>query len=281
MPIYVMNGKEKRRTAKSSAKEKKKMSSRTQNKKRKGGGKKRSRSGKSVKRRRPRSAIATVSRAPTKRRRSGGYRKKRGHRRSSNPSLGGLMSGVGPIVADIKGAIPRLIGKLAAVAAVKRFGGASGAIMGPLVTTPTRGESWTLQQYAIALGVGLFAPKIFGRFVNGAEFRRGVVDLIVEKVVWSELIARSPTAMQWLGAADGDVQFDPSTGQMWVQQGGQYVAMQGYGDTLVPQTQYGELVPANQYGHLLPPNVDALTARGQWDNSGFVNRFDAAYAAQR
>jgi hypothetical protein len=193
--------------------------------------------------------------------------------------MGGLLSGIGPIVADIKSAVPRIAGKLAAIALVKRFGGPSGAIMGPTVTTPSRGESWTLQQYAIAIATGLFAPKIVGKFVNGSEFRKGIVDLIVEKVLWSEVIARSPTAMQWLGA-EGDVQYDPSTGQMYVQQGGQYVAMQGYGD-LVPQTQYGGLVPATQYGHLLPPNVDDLTARAQWDNSGFVNRFDAAYAAQR
>lgn len=161
------------------------------------------------------------SKAPAKRRKNPAPKKTK-KRRRKNPS----MAGFGGIAVEIKNALPRLIGKVVCAWAVKQFGGISGER-----TSSMLGDSWNGRGYMIAAGVAIVAPPLLKRIVGGgAQFRQGVVDLIIEKAVWTEGFARS----QWMQGAFGNygqVAYDPNTGQSYVDQGNdQWGAMQGLVD---------------------------------------------------
>lgn len=126
---------------------------------------------------------------------------------------------------EIKGAFPRLVGKLAVAAAVNaaaKYLPGSTSMGGP---SSLAGEPWGWQQYAAAAVTAIFAPKLLGKFVNATEFRRGAIDLIMTKLVWTNVISRVPMAQQWFGAI-GDQVYD-SDGQGWIEDNGQMHALQG------------------------------------------------------
>ena len=164
---------------------------------------------------------------------------------------------------------------------VRRWSDNAGGMFGQSFTSPTAGEGWSLPQYAIAAATAWFGPKLLGRFVSGAEFRRGVVDLMVEKFVWTEVIARNQWAVGQFGA--GDVGYNQNTGQSYVQQGNRWNAMQG----LVQQTPLDGLVEQTpldgqnldyQYGHLLPTGTSVGVQRaGKWSGSGWASPYHAAF----
>jgi hypothetical protein len=179
--------------------------------------------------------------------------------------------------------LPSLAGKLFVSAVVKRFGAQGGSLFGPPQSSPTVGGSWTMGQYLAGLLAANLGAKVFGRFLNAAEFRRGGMDLIMTKLVYTEGLARSPGLQAILGnVPDGQIRVD-ADGQTYLQQGGRWVAMQGL-TTASPLD--GTLVeaapldgpPGYGYGHLLPSSTDAATAEaGKWTGSGFVNNYNAAY----
>lgn len=219
--------------------------------------------------------------APRKRRRSNPAPKKKKRRRRKNPDGVGML-GLGGLIGEAKKALPRLAGKLAVAWAVRRWGGTGSVWGGGVVTSPTAGESWTWKQYGIALLVAQFGPKVFGKFVDASGFRQGAMDLIVTKAVWTEGIARSPWAQQQFGT--GDVMADPGNGQLYWDQGGRQVAMQG----LVQASSLDALVEASpldgpndySYGHLMPTGTSAQEqATGLYQGSGYVDPYHAAYAA--
>jgi hypothetical protein len=144
----------------------------------------------------------------------------------------------GGLMGQIKAAMPRMVGQMAVSAAAKfaeQYGGKS---QGGSFSI-TYGEPWSWQQYAAAIGVAMFAPKVIGKFVNPQAFTAGAVDLILGKALYTEAISRVPAAQKFLGeAGDYAVQYDQD-GQGYVNIDGNYQAMQG----LVEATALGELVP--------------------------------------
>lgn len=182
---------------------------------------------------------------------------------------------------EMRTGLGRLIGKLATAWAVRRWSQQPGGLFGTAYTSPTAGEGWSMPQYVIAGIVAMWGPTLLRRFVSPTEFRRGAVDLILEKFVWTEGIARNQWAVNAFGT--GDVGYDASTGQSYVQQGNRWSAMQG----LVQASPLDGLVeasaldgsPGYSYGHLLPPGVPASTAKfGKQSGSGFTSQYHAAYS---
>lgn len=226
-------------------------------------------------RRKPARRRAPAVRAPARRRRR---RRKNPaparRRRRRNPV------GFGGVFIEMRNALPRLAGTLATAWAVRQFG-KSGGLFGQAYTSDTMGQSWGWSQYAIATAVAMWGPKLLGRLVNAKEFQRGAVDLIVQKFVWTEGIARNAWAVEQFGNA-GDIGLDPGSNQLYVDQGGgSYSAMQG----LVESSPLDGLVEASpldgttsSYGHLLPPGVSAATANtGRYSGSGYTSNFHAAF----
>ena len=222
--------------------------------------------------RRPAAAAA----APKRRRRRTSNPAKR--RRRSSPRMG---TGINAITADMRTGLGRLIGKLATAWAVRRWSQSPGGIFGTAHTSPTAGEGWSLPQYAIAGAVAMWGPALLRRFVNPSEFRRGAVDLMLEKLVWTEGLARSQWAQNAFGT--GDVGYNGSSGQTYVQQGNRWNAMQG----LVAASPLDGLVeasaldgdPSYSYGHLLPSGVSADTTKfGKHSGSGYTSQVHAAYS---
>lgn len=228
-------------------------------------------------RRRRSARRAAPTRTITRRRRRNPTPPKR-RRRRSNPSMRG---GLTAVVSEFQNSLPRLMGKLAAAWAVRRWSSSPGGMFGVAHTSPTAGEGWSFPQYLIAGAVALWGPPLVSRFLNASEFRRGVVDLMAEKLVWTELIARNSWAVQQFGT--GDVGINNSTGQAWVNQNNRWNAMQG----LVEQTPLDGLVEQTaldgpndyQYGQLLPSNTSIGVQRaGKWSGSGYTSPYHAAYS---
>lgn len=222
--------------------------------------------------------------APRRRRRrrassSGGRR-----RRRRNPSGGGLLTG-GGLIGQLQGFIPRLAGKLAVAWAVQRFGGQGQAgLLGGAAgySSPTAGGSWTSTQYVVAVIAATIGSKLVGRFLNAAEFRRGAMDLILTKLVWTEGISRSSWAQSTFGnVAEGTITRD-AQGQAWIRSAGRWQAMQGVVhasplDGLV-QASPLDAAPDYAYGHLLPANVSTETAQtGMYTRSGYTSPYHAVY----
>ncbi len=224
---------------------------------------------------------APATKAPAKRRRRKNPAPAK-RRRRKNPN--GLGFGLGGVFKEMRNAIPRLAGTLATAWAVRQFG-KPGGLFGQSHTSPMMGESWGWGQYAVAGAVAMWGPKLLGKFVNAKEFQRGAVDLIIQKLVWTEGIARSDWAVRQFG---NDIGLDHSTGQLYVDQGGgNYSAMQGHGyEGLVEASPLDGLVeaspldgPTSGYGHLLPAGVSAQTAQtGRYTGSGYTSNMHAAFA---
>ena len=150
------------------------------------------------------------------------------------------------------------------------------------MTSEFAGTSWTWRQYGIALAVAQFAPKLLSRVIDPTGFRQGAMDAIVMKFVWTEGISKSDWGREQFGT--GDIYSDNSNGQLYWDQGGRQVAMQG----LVASSSLDGLVEGGPmdghdpsgYGHLLPAGTDAQTAyRGAYHGSGYTDPYQAAIAA--
>lgn len=147
-------------------------------------------------------------------------------------------------MAGVKTAGPRIIGQIAASAAAnyaEKWGGSPGGQF-----SRTYGESWTWQQYAAALAATAIGSKLLGKWVNPASFVTGALDLIIGKAVYTEAFAKVPQLSKYLGeTGDYDAQYDPRSGQGWLNVDGNYEAMQG----LVEATALGTLVEPG-YGEI-------------------------------
>jgi hypothetical protein len=195
-------------------------------------------------------------------------------RRRKNPS-----AGINAVTSEMKSAIPRILGMMAAAWAVRRFSEHGGLFSTPF-TSPMMGESWSWKQYAIAGAVATWGPALAGKMrINATEFRRGAVDLIMVKLIWTEGFARSEWAQNAFGT--GDVAYTPGNRQAYVDQGGRWDAMQG----LVEASPLDGLVeaspldgPGSGYGHLLPAGVPSGVANiGKHTGSGHVSQYHAAF----
>jgi len=226
--------------------------------------------------RRRRSATTSVAPVRRRRRRANPSRRRRAVRRVSK----GVGTGLTAVTNELMKSLPRLLGKITAGWAVRRWSSTAGGIFGQAHTSPTAGEGWSLPQYAIALGVAWFGPRVLGKFIPANEFRRGVVDLMMEKFVYTEIIARNSWAQQQFGT--GDVGYNAATGQSYVDQGGRWNAMQG----IVTQSPLDGIVEASPldggishgYGHLLPAGASlATTKSGKYQGSGYKSGYHAAY----
>lgn len=172
-----------------------------------------------------------------------GHRRRRGRRRRRNPGLPGL----GGITAEIKAGLPRLAGKLAVAAAIK-YVKASNVMGGP---SSIAGEPWGWQQYAVAAGVAMFAPKLLGRFINPTEFRRGAIDLMLTKALWTGVISKSAKAQELFGEIADGTQIYDSDGQGYLYDNGRAHAMQG----LVTSGPMDGLVTGGPMDGFLPSNT--------------------------
>lgn len=204
------------------------------------------------------------SKAPAKRRKNPAPKKTK--RRRKNPS----MAGFGGIAIEIRNALPRLIGKVVCAWAVKQFGGISGER-----TSTMLGDSWNGRGYMIAAGVAIVAPPLLKRIVGGgSQFRQGVVDLIIEKAVWTEGFARS----EWMKGAFGgygQVAYDPNTGQSYVDQGNdQWSAMQG----LVDRSALDGIVEKSALDGPTPYMYGNLTAAGARTGDSSSQHAHSVYA---
>jgi hypothetical protein len=213
-------------------------------------------------------------------------------RRRRNPgarSGGGLLGlfgggGGGGLMGEVSRFLPSLAGKLFVSAVVKRFGTQGGSLFGGPQSSPTVGGSWSMGQYLAALLAANLGAKVFGRFLNAAEFRRGGMDLILTKLVYTEGLARSPGLQAILGnVPENQIRVD-ADGQTYLQQGGRWVAMQGPLISASPLDGLVEAAPLDGppgygYGHLLPAATDAATVEaGKWAGSGFTSNYNAAYS---
>lgn len=214
----------------------------------------------------------------TKRRRNptSNPRRRTGRRRSRrrNPSLKGLGR-------EFSSFLPRLAGKLAVAWVVRRYGSSGQLFGGAQMNSQTAGGSWTLGQYVLAYVTAVYGSKLFGKVLNASAFREGAMDLILTKFVWTEGIARSDWARAQFGAPQ--VAYSPGTGQSWIQQGGQWSAMQG----LVEADALDGLVEADAldgeygaYGHLV--DADTLTPKraknARYSGTAYKSNYNAAYA---
>jgi len=102
--------------------------------------------------------------------------------------------------------VPRLGAKLAISFAVKRWGEGWGeGLMGDkLNASPYAGQAWTLRNYLIAFGVGTVGSMVISRWKPGAGkvWLDSVADDIVQRLFYTEVIARNSKAQEWFG-------FDP------------------------------------------------------------------------
>lgn len=239
------------------------------------------RSTKMAKRRPARRRRRAVRRAPVARRPARRRRRRianpRRRRRASSYARGGINA----VVSEFKNSLPRMFGKLVTAWCVRRWSSTAGGIFGTAHTSPMMGEGWSLPQYAIAGLVATLGPRFLGRWVNGGQFRAGCVDLMVEKMIWTEGIARNSWAVQQFGT--GDVGYNNQIGQAYVDQGGRWNAMQG----LVAASPLDGLVEASPldgdgdyaYGHLLPAGASAGTQRaGKYGGSGYTSQYHAAFS---
>lgn len=195
--------------------------------------------------------------------------------------------GGGGLAGELSGFVPRLAGKLFVAWAVQRFGQQGGAsLIGQTgYTSPTAGGSWNSTQYVVAVLAAAVGSRLFGRWVSAAEFKRGAMDLILTKLVWTEGIARSAWAQQTFGnVAEGTISRD-NQGQTWIFSAGRWQAMQGLVEAS-PLDGYGDLVEASPldgaagygYGHLLPAGVSHKTATiGRYSRSGYTSPYHAVY----
>lgn len=223
---------------------------------------------------------AAPSSAPRKRRKNPAPKKKKRKGRRKNPSFG--FPSLGGLFGEAQKALPRVAGMLAVAWAVKQWGG-TGSLWngdGTVVTSEFAGTSWNWRQYGIALAVATIGPKILGRLVDANGFRQGAMDAIVQKFVWTEGIAKT----EWGKNAFGnDVYRDSDSGQMYWDQGGRQVAMQGLThagplDGLVEASAMDGV--GSGYGHLLPAGVSEQTAMtGAYSQSGYTDPYHAAVAA--
>jgi hypothetical protein len=189
-------------------------------------------------------------------------------------SGGGL--GLNSVMSEVRSALPRMLGVLAASWCVRRYSQAAGGVWnGQAHTSQLAGEGWGLPQYAIAGAVALIGPRIVKRFVNPAEFRRGVVDLMVQKFVFTEAISRSPALQAQFGA--GDIGYQGN--QAYVDSGGRWQAMQG----IVAASPLDGLVdasaldgPVSGYGHLMAPGQSTMQSR--YSGSGYDSNYHAAFS---
>lgn len=238
-------------------------------------------------RRRKNTAMAAESN-PRKRRRKTTRRRRRSSNPTSNPrkrrrsrrrnpsSAGGGL--VASVKREVRSFIPSLAGKLWVAFWVRRMGAAGGLFDATVRQSPTMGGSWGWQQYMVGVIALYIGKNILGKWVNGSEFFRGGMDLMLTKAVWTEGIARMPTAQQWFGQAEGDITRTPD-GQSWLMQGGQWVAMQG----LVEADALDGLVEADAldgtgYGQLLPENVsNRFSTRAAYADMGSKNPYYANY----
>lgn len=189
-------------------------------------------------------------------------------------SGGGL--GLNSVMSEVRSALPRMLGVLAASWCVRRYSQTAGGVWaGQPHTSQLAGEGWGLPQYAIAGAVALIGPRIVKRFVNPTEFRRGVVDLMVQKFVFTEAISRSPALQAQFGA--GDIGYHGN--QAYVDSGGRWQAMQG----LVAASPLDGLVdasaldgPVSGYGHLMAPGQSTMQSR--YSGSGYDSNYHAAFS---
>lgn len=139
--------------------------------------------------------------------------------------------------------LPAFAGKLFVAFAVRKVGGLGGGQLlgGAPIQSPTAGQSWGLGQYIVAALAAHFGAKLFKRVLNPSEFRRGGLDLLFTKLIWTEGIARSDWAKQQFGNTGPS--YSPSTGQTWLSTGGRSVAMQG--ELVEASPLDGELVEAS------------------------------------
>lgn len=226
---------------------------------------------------------APSTKAPAKRRRRrrnplpATRKKRRGPPRTKNSAWG-----FGGLIGEAQKALPRVAGMLAVAWAVRKWGG-TGSLMGSqVVTSEFAGTSWTMRQYGIALIVAQFGGKLLSKIIDPSGFRQGAMDAIVMKFVWTEGIAKSDWGKQQFGT--GDIYNDTDTGQLYWDQNGRQVAMQG----LVEAGAMDGLVEGGPmdghdsggYGHLMSTgsNAGELTG-GAYHGSGYADPYHAAVAA--
>lgn len=192
-------------------------------------------------------------------------------RRRARKAIG---TGITALTNELKPALQRTLGMLVAGWAVRRWSSTPGGIWpGQAHTSPTAGEGWSLPQYAIAGAIAMWAPPLLKRFIDPREFRRGVVDLMVQKLVYTEAIARSPMLQRQFGT--GDVAYDGH--QAYVESGGRWNAMQG----LVEKSALDGLVEMSpldgmgDMGHLMPKGTQ--TQSSIYSGTGYENPYHAAF----
>jgi hypothetical protein len=120
---------------------------------------------------------------------------------------------------------PKFAARLAEAIAVRKFGDAWGtSIIGDALNpSPYAGQAWTLKNYGVSLATGIVGSYIIDavRPGWGDDFAETIVDSVLTRFFWTEIVARSGTAQKYLGA-------DPM--QMMADYGGGYGAP-AYGPT--------------------------------------------------
>lgn len=237
---------------------------------------------------------------PTRRRRRAAPRKNpTRRRRRSNPTV--TKFGKIDLMAPWNDAGYRQLGKLAAAFAVTRWGGTTAVANWPNGPerdySDTMGAGWSFKGYAIALLGAWLGGEIVERIRpgKGRDVYLGGFDLIMSKLVWTQLLSRTafgpkyfgqmdqaygmPTmpATGAMGAAEGDIYTDDQ-GNVWLMDGGRWVSMQG----LVETGPLGALVETGPLGDTGSGFLPSATPQGEADwakysQAGATDPFHAAY----
>lgn len=179
--------------------------------------------------------------------------------------------------------MPYFLGKLTVSYAIRRWSGRGQLLGGAPVKSYTAGSSLTAGQYLVGLVALHLAAGVFSRmsFINRGDFLKGGYFFLFTKLVWTEGFARN----DWARQAFGNVRYSPDTGQTWVQQGNQYVAMQG--ELVEASPLDGELVEASaldgglshSYGHAMSETTSPERQKiSKWSGTGFQSNWPAAYS---
>lgn len=211
----------------------------------------------------------------------------------------------------------RAMGQLGAAWAIMRFGGARpspGSWPGGsgVPYSPMQGEALSMRGYVMGfLGAylsGEIAARVWGK-TAGEEAYKGGIDLLVQKLVWTQLISRNAWAQSQFGNPygmatmpgdvgaglgqaeganfqEGDIYTDED-GNVMLMQGGRWIAMQG----LVEAGPLGALVEAGPLGAMhadymgdtgsgyLPQGTPAAeNAWSQYAQTGSRDPYHAAYS---
>ncbi len=140
---------------------------------------------------------------------------KKPRRRRRNPGLRGAMGSA------FRNLWPRLLAHLSLAALLRNLGQEWGkGILGGKVTSPYAGEAWGLGNYIAGLLLAVWGGKALDSMRPGwgEIYQQTIMDSLMVRLVWTEMIGSSKTATKYLGNVDAMIPTgwrDDAYGNRW------------------------------------------------------------------